>query len=75
MTYQHSILPENPQLELQVIPEVYGRVNVRYRTVDARFAHRDDWREVEHCHPLEVVDVVAAVAQGFLDDFEAQGLF
>lgn len=75
MGYQHAILPENPQLEIRVVPEVYGRICVQYRTVDVRFAHRDDWRELEHCHPLEAVDVVAAVTQGFLDDVEAQGLF
>lgn len=75
MSYQHQILPENASLEIKVQPEAGGYWTLRYRCVDDRFAHRDDWRVVEHLTVGELEDVAGAVLDGFRDDFEAQGLF
>lgn len=75
MTYQHEIMPTNAVCELRVEPEVHGRVCVKYRIYDQRFAHRGDWRPVDHCTPGEAQDVAMAVVDGFLADLEAQGLF
>lgn len=75
MTYQHAILPSGARLELRVEPELYGRWLVAYRVAAPGFAHKDDWRTVEHCEAAELLDVAIAVVEGFLGDFEAQGLF
>lgn len=75
MTYQHQILPENPRLEVRVALEAYGYFEVRYRCVDERFAHRDDWRVIEHCSAGETADVILAIYDGFQDDLVAQQLF
>lgn len=75
MSYQHSILPEHPHLEVQVLPEVHGYWTLKYRSVDARFAHRDDWRAYEHLTEGELLDVYGAVMDGFQADYAAQQAF
>lgn len=75
MPYQHAILPTNAKLELEVSPEVLGRWHVRYRISTPGYEHRDDWRDLPHCSRDEALDAASAIAEGFLGDFEAQGLF
>lgn len=75
MSYQHSILPEGARLELKLEPEVHGYWAISYRAVDPRYAHREDWRVIEHLGEGEALDVVEAIATGFLADAEAQKLF
>lgn len=75
MAYQHAILPAGARLELRVQPEVHGRWTLSYRTAAVGYEHKDDWRDVEHCHVSELLDVAIAVVEGYLGDFEAQGLF
>jgi hypothetical protein len=75
MSYQHSILPEGARLEMRLEPEVYGRWAVSYRATDPRYPHLDDWRVIEHLGEGEALDVLDAIATGFLADAEAQKLF
>lgn len=75
MAYQHAILPVNARLEVQVEGELHGRWYVRYRVVTPGFEHLEQWRAFPHCSQEEAVDVLNAVAEGFTQDYDAQGLF
>lgn len=75
MTYQHSILPYDARLDVEVSCEVQNYWRCRYRVTDPRFSHASEWRDVEHLTLGELDDVVGAVLRGYLDDYEAQGLF
>lgn len=75
MSYQHAILPEGARLEIKLEPELHGYWAVGYRAADPRYSHVDDWRTIEHVSEAEALDVIEAIAVGFLEDADEQGLF
>lgn len=75
MTYQHQILPVNPRLDVRVDPELRGYFTLSYRVVDPRYTHDYQWRLIEHLTADELADVHAAVLDGYVEDYDAQGLF
>lgn len=73
--YQHAILPHDVELQVEVVPEAYQYWTLRYRCESPAFRTKDQWRTVEHLTTGELGDVYAVVLEGFMDDWEAQGLF
>lgn len=70
MAYQHSLDVDGRTLQVEVAQELRGYFMVRYRVVDPKYAHRDDWREVEHLSGDEALDVLLAVSLGYAEDVE-----